>query len=270
LFASLKIIDALGETEDANAVYPLINVLESRGFTTDDYDAATEVLGKLIEFIPLNWFVEKLNSGDEWIMEKALWILRCWDEDLPVPQAITERIPIEALMVALHNPKEERTRAAATTVLGMLGDRAPVELFLTALGDISEPVREAAVKALHANYPEVLSPFQAEAKAVLEQKQSLGAVLGSLLQSFIARMIDDMGLASPEYIQRLDELLFWPHWQVQLRVIGAFRTLHRPIPDTVIKQLLYLRQHAQARPVRQAADDALAELLSLETGIEED
>lgn len=270
LFACLNIIDALGETEDANAIYPLINVLEGRGFATDDYDAATEALGKLIEFIPPNWFIEKLNSGDEWIIEKALWIMRCWDEDFPVPQAITERIPIEALMVALHNPEEERTRAAATTVLGILGERAPVELFLTALGDTSEQVREAAVKALHANYPEVLSPFQAEARAVLEQKQLPGAVLGSPLQSFIAGMIGDMGLASPEYIQKLNELLFWPHWQVQLQAIGSFRTLHRPIPDTAIKQLLYLRQHSSARPVRQAADDALAELLSLETGIEED
>jgi hypothetical protein len=83
-------------------------------------------------------------------------------------------------------------------------------------------------------------------------------------------MIGEIGLASSEYLQKLQELLFWPHWQVQLQAIRSFRTLHRPLPDTAIKQLLYLRQHSLARPMRQAADDALAELLSLETGIEED
>jgi HEAT repeat protein len=270
MFACVKIIDALGETEDAAAVNPLIGVLEGRGFSRDDYDTATKALGKLIEYIPIHWFIEKLKSADEWIIEKVLWILLCWNEDVPVPQEIKEQAPIEPLIVALHNQEEEKTRAGATAVLGMLGERIPVELFLTALGDTSEEVREAAVKALRANYPEVLSSFQAEARAVLEQKQAAGEILGSPLKSFIAGMIGEMGLASSVYIQKLQELLFWPHWQVQLQAIGSFRTLHRPIPDTAIKQLLYLRQHSLARPVRQAADDALAELLTLETGIEED
>jgi HEAT repeat protein len=269
LFACMKIIEALGETKEADAIYPLIGVLEGRGFTTDDYDAATEALGKLIEFMPINWFLEKLNSGDEWIIEKALWILQCWDEASPVPPEIKEHVPIEPLIRALYNREEERTRAAATAVLGMLGARSPVELFLIALGDISEQVRESAVKALNANYPEVLSSFQAEARAVLEQKQPPGYVLGAPLQSFVARMIGEMGLASLDYIQKLTELLFWPHWQVQLNVIESFRRLHRPIPDNAIKHLLYLRQNSQAQPVRQVADNALADLLSLETGIEE-
>ncbi len=270
MFACVKIIDALGETEDAAAVHPLIGVLEGRGFSRDDYDTATEALGKLIEYIPIHWFIEKLKSADEWIIEKVLWILLCWNEDVPVPQEIKEQTPIEPLIVALHNREEEKTRAGATAVLGMLGERVPVELFLTALGDTSVQVREAAIKALRANYPEVLSSFQAEARSILEQKQAPGEILGSPLQSFIAGMIGEMGLVSSAYIQKLQELLFWPHWQVQLQAIESFRTLHRPIPDTAIKQLLYLRQHSPARPVRQAADDALAELLSLETGIEED
>src|SRR6266567_6516166 len=270
MFVCLNIIDALGETEDANAIDPLINVLEARGFSTDDYDGATEALGKLIEYIPIHWFLEKLKSADEWIIEKVLWILLSWNDDVPVPQEIKEQTPIEPLIVALHNQEEEKTRAGATAVLGMLGERAPVELFHTALGDTSEQVREAAVKALRANYPEVLSSLQAEARAVLEQKQAPGEILGSPLQSFIAGMIGEMGLASSVYLQKLQELLFWPHWQVQLQAIGSFRTLHRPIPDPAIQQLLYLRQHSPARPVRQAADDALAELLTLESGIEED
>jgi HEAT repeat protein len=151
----------------------------------------------------------------------------------------------------------------------MLGKRSSVELLLIALGDASEEVREAALKALHANYPEVLSSFQAEARAIVEQKQSPGNVLGSPLQCFVVGMIGEMRLASLDYIQKLTDLLFWPHWQVQLNTIEAFRRLRRPIPDHAIEQLLYLRQSSQAEPVRQVADDALAELLSLETGVEE-
>ena len=270
MFACFKIIDVLGKTEDTDAVKPLIEVLEGEGFSTDDYDGAVDALGNLIEFIPTNWFIEKLKSGDEWIIEKALCILQYWNGDSPVPQEIKEQIPIEPLINALHNPEEEGLRAAATTVLGMLGERAPVKLFLIALGDTSERVREAAVKALHANYPEILSSFQTEARAVLEQEQVPGYILGSPLQCFIAGVIGEMGLASPDHLQKLQELLFWPHWQVQLNAIGSFRKLHRPIADTVIYQLLHLRQNSQARAVRQVADDALAELLSLETGIEED
>lgn len=270
MFACVKLIDALGETGDAAAVNPLIGVFEGRGFSRDEYDAATEALGKLIDYIPVHWFLEKLQSGDEWIIEKALWILLYWKEDVPVPQEIKEQTPIEPLLVALHNQEEEQTRAGATAVLGMLGERVPVELFLTALGDTSEQVREEALKALRANYPEALSSFQAEARAVLAQKQAPRKILGSPVQCFIASMIGEIGLASPPYLQKLQELLFWPHWQVQWQVIESFRTLHRPIPDAAIQQVLYLRQHSPARPVRQAADDALAELLTLETGIEED
>jgi HEAT repeat protein len=269
-FDCLNIILALAETEDAAAVNPLIAVLEGRGFTRDDYDGATEALGGLLACIPIHWFVEKLKSGDEWLIEKALWVLHYWPDDTTVPQTMQEQIPLEPLVTALYNQEEEKTRAGATTVLGMIGARAPVELLLTALGDTSVQVRESAIKALRESYPEVLSSFQAEARAVLDQQQAPGAILGSPGQSFIAWMIGEMGLASPPYLQKLQELLFWPHWQVQFQAIRSFRTLHRPIPDAAIQQLLYLRQHSPARSVRQAADDALAELLTLETGIEED
>lgn len=264
-----NIILALAETEEAAAVNPLIAVLEDRGFTRDDYDGTTEALGGFLACIPIHWFIEKLKSGDEWIIEKALWVLCFWSANVPVPQAMQEQIPLEPLLTAFYNQEEEKTRAGATTVLGMIGRRAPVELLLTALGDTSELVRQAAIKALRANYPEILSSFQDEARAVLKQQRSPGEILGSPLQNFIARMIGEIGLTSPPYLQRLQEFLFCPHWQVQWQAIGSFRTLHRPIPDVAIQQLLYLRQHSPARPVRQAADDALAELLTLETGIEE-
>lgn len=270
IFACFEIISVLGKMEDAEAVKPLIEVLEGEGYSVDDCDEAVYALGNLIKFIPINWFIEKLNSADEWMVGRAILILQHWNEACAVPQEIKERIPLEPLIRALYNHEEENVRAATTAVLGMRGERVPVDLLLVALGDISDSVREAAIKALRANYLEVLSSFQAEARAILEQKQSPGNILGAPVQSFIARMIGEMGLASFDHIQKLNDLLFWPHWQVQLNAIESFRKLHRSIPDDAIRQLLYLRQNSQALCVRQAADNALAELLSLETGLEED
>lgn len=54
-------------------------------------------------------------------------------------------------------------------------------------------------------------------------------------------------------------LLTWPHWSV-----------HRNIPDVAIERLHNLRLYSPCRSVRKAADDALAKILSLETGIEDD
>jgi hypothetical protein len=42
------------------------------------------------------------------------------------------------------------------------------------------------------------------------------------------------------------------------------------IPDEAIHRLLALRNDAESQTVHRAADDALAEILSLEAGLEED
>jgi HEAT repeat protein len=65
-------------------------------------------------------------------------------------------------------------------------------------------------------------------------------------------------------------LLDWPHWGVQCEAARALGKLRRNVPDRAIRRLLALRRAAASPAVRRAADDALSEILSLETGIEDD
>jgi len=77
-------------------------------------------------------------------------------------------------------------------------------------------------------------------------------------------------LPLPAILDELTELLDWPHWQVRINAARALGSIRRNIPDEAIRRLLELRRHDPVRVVREAADDALAEILSLETGIEDD
>ena len=79
-----------------------------------------------------------------------------------------------------------------------------------------------------------------------------------------------MKLALPSILNRLTELISWPHWQVRTNAAQALGSIHRSIPDPAIRRLLELRHQDPVQVLREAADDALAEILSLETGIEDD
>jgi HEAT repeat protein len=73
-------------------------------------------------------------------------------------------------------------------------------------------------------------------------------------------------------LEILTGLLDWPFWQVRLKAIRALGQLRRNIPDAAIRRLHELRLDLSPnmRVLREAADDAVAEILSLETGIEDD
>jgi hypothetical protein len=68
------------------------------------------------------------------------------------------------------------------------------------------------------------------------------------------------------------ELLDWPYWEVRMQAAETLGELCRNIPDAAIRRLLALRRDPDPlmKSVREAADDALAEILSLEDGIEDD
>jgi hypothetical protein len=57
-----------------------------------------------------------------------------------------------------------------------------------------------------------------------------------------------------------------------MKAIQALGKLRRNIPNEAIRRLLQLRRDPdpKMRAVREAADDALAEILSLEAGIEDE
>jgi len=55
-----------------------------------------------------------------------------------------------------------------------------------------------------------------------------------------------------------------------MKAAKALSKLCRSIPDLAIRCLLELRHDPQSQAVRTAANNTLAEILSLETGIEDD
>jgi HEAT repeat protein len=75
-----------------------------------------------------------------------------------------------------------------------------------------------------------------------------------------------------EVLAKVTELLDWPYWQVRMQAVETLGELRRNIPDAAIRRLLALRRDPNPlmKSVREAADDALAEILSLEDGIEDD
>ncbi len=64
----------------------------------------------------------------------------------------------------------------------------------------------------------------------------------------------------------------WHYWQVQVKAARALGQIRRNIPDVAIKRLLVMRSERGSlmRNVSEAADDALSEILSLGTGIEDE
>jgi HEAT repeat protein len=109
----------------------------------------------------------------------------------------------------------------------------------------------------------------AEAIAI-SHRQKPGAILGSIAHTFIAETVGSFQSVSPVLLEHLTSLLDWPHWETRLKAIQALGQIRRAIPDAAIRRLLELRLGARSPLIRNAADKALAEILSLETGIEDD
>jgi HEAT repeat protein len=173
------------------------------------------------------------------------------------------------LMLGLLKDYDSRVRAEAVRALGEQGERVPMEVLVGALSDDAGSVRVGAIKILQQRSPDSLSLIVAEAIAVLE-KRPAGFILGSLLQGSFLDIIQRSGYTSPLVLAKVTELLDWPHWQVRKKACETLDELRRNIPDAAITRLLALRRDPDPlmKSVRRAADDALAEILSLEDGIE--
>lgn len=183
-------------------------------------------------------------------------------------RSLEEQIPLEPIL-NLFDRENVRLRASVIRILGRFGTRAPVDLLIATLGDSEQSVREAAAETLKQAHPEALHALASEAVSLLQEQKS-GSPFDSVAHAFFADLVKHVGYASPAVFERLTELLDWPYWEVRVKAIRAFGELRRSIPDKAIRRLLELRDDPQSRAVRQAADEVLAEILSLETGIEDD
>lgn len=141
-------------------------------------------------------------------------------------------------MAALAQDEFSTIPFAAAEALGDLGERAPVEPLLLALGNTSGDEEYnlclAAAAILFKTRPEVFLRIAPE--AVL-RGQPAGKILGSHAQEFTERMVGTWKRASLPLLEKLTELLDWHYWQVCLRAAWALGEIRRNIPDAAIRRL---------------------------------
>jgi len=248
--------EALGDLGERAPVEPLIEALHDP--EGDVRSAAAQALGKVGERAPIEPLVEALHAPERDVRWAAAWALG----------ELGERAPVEPLVETLYDP-EMLVREAAAEALGKLGARVPTASLLVALCDEDIDVRTAALKALKGREDdELVREVFAEAEAIVQGHPS-GTYLGSLTQGWRAEIIGSLGKGEPELLDRVTQLLDWPHWQVRVKAADALGNIRRNIPDVALRRLLAMRQDS-IKAVRDAADDALAQILSLEAGIEDD
>lgn len=246
--------------------------------------AAARLLGKQKRQDAVPSLITLLNDQEINVVGAAIWalgeleppiepLITIFHEDMMLlgeaAADILVRLGInEPFIMYLDNEYDFR-RSRAIQALGQIKNNISSERIVAALGDSEEPVRKAALEVLHQINPEALRSLISEA-IVIVQGHVPGNVLGSMLQSVIAEATGNLGYSSPALLEKLTQLLQWPYWEVRMKAAQALGKLRRNIPDAAIRHLLELRHDPQSRAVRLAANDALAEILSLETGIEDD
>ncbi len=246
---------------------------------------------------PISPLSTLLHDGDVHVRKSVVEALAAAGADAPINDLIAllddpyyrvQCAVIEALCqpaIARITPVEVFVRALDTTtaegyydakvqrkVLQVLRDKDPhiaIAHCIAALGDSNSEIALTAFEILQQIHPAIIPEIVQEATTLLEGGKS-GRFFRTLSVGFLADVLGDMGRAAPDLIARLDELLDWPYRQVRLKAVQALGKLRRNIPDATIRRLLELRHEPNSRAMREAADEALAEILSLETGIEDD
>jgi HEAT repeat protein len=175
--------------------------------------------------------------------------------------------PVEVIAAGLGST-DFLVRRSAAAACQYLGGAAPISRLQQALGDTMSDTREAAQATLAQIAPWALEEALPEALAILRGEPAR-AIFGSLAQVNVARRLGAAGVAASEVFATLTDLLEWPYWEVRMEACKALGKIRRSMPDTAIRRLLTLRGDQESEAVRLAADDALAEILSLETGIED-
>ena len=209
-----------------------------------------KVLGKLGQRVPTEHFLPLLHDEDNSVRYEVI-------------TTVKERIPRDHLLLLLYD-NDGNVRSAAITALGEQGEAVSTEYFLEALGDQAEQVRSAALEVLNTRAPDALADVTKEAIAILNGEPA-GTILGSIAKTIFCQQAGEMQLASRELLDELTKLLSWPHWQVRVSAAKALGSIRRKILKDAILGLRTLRLQDPVHTVRKAADDALAEILSLET-----
>jgi HEAT repeat protein/transcriptional regulator with XRE-family HTH domain len=254
-------VEVLGQLKDRAPIDALLSTFFGVHEGPDMWGLAVSVvraLGRLGAYTPIERLFTILHTGqtfERWTVAEVLG-------------KMGERVLAEPLLAALDD-EDNNVRVAVIRALGQMEGRVPIEPIVAALGDDEESVRDAAIKVLRRTHPDALLALVPEAIASVQRGTS-GNILSSISQGVIAEVIGNVGYSTPNLLEKLTHLLDWPYWQVQMKAAQALGKIRRNIPNVAIRRLLELRHDPQSRAVRLAANDALAEILSLETGIEDD
>lgn len=186
---------------------------------------------------------------------------------------------LEPLIQLLRDEDDSRLLLAVLRALRAFGSAVPPEPLLETCGyrDYEsrdwcvferEPGIEAAA-ALKQAHPDAFRALVPLAEAML-RGEAPADVFASRSRSQIADAMKGIGRAGSLMLTHLSESLDWPQWQVHMKAAQALGKLRRNIPGATICRLLELHHDPQSRAVCGAADEALAEIFSLEMGIKDD
>jgi HEAT repeat protein len=225
--------------------------------------ALMEAVGRLGKDAPVELALAALEDENQWTRFKAR-------EALLKAEVDPDLLPIGPLLDALRS--ESWSHQAELGLLAKLGARAPVEPILALLGasdDNALSVISIAAEALYKTHPEVFAEVAQQAEAIL-RGEPIGSMFASRVQSRVANIVQCLGQATAAVLDMVSDLLDWPYWEVRMRAARALGAIHRNIPDRAIRRLIELRRDPEAQAVCKAADEALVEILSRESGMEDE
>lgn len=130
--------------------------------------------------------------------------------------------PAELFVKALTD-KNYAVRDIALSILIKLGEHAPRKPLKALLGEARGCIN--AIKCLQQTHPEVLGEVVEEASNIL-LGQGTGELLGSIQQAYMAEIIGHMPNPGPLLVNKLIELLDWPHPKVRMTATLALSKFH--------------------------------------------
>jgi HEAT repeat protein len=180
--------------------------------------------------------------------------------------AITGPKLADFLLRALVEADDESSAAdSAAEARIALGDLMPAASLLPFLGSDDNDLFRLAARVLHETHPEALQEVLPEIFAIVRERKA-GTTIGSRMRTAMAKATSRMQWVPPPLLDEVSNLLDWPFPPVRETAAYALGRIGRDIPDATIRKLLAMRSGSASV----AADSALADILSLETGIEDD
>ena len=170
-------------------------------------------------------------------------------------------------MSRLHNALLARRAVELACARGLCGE-AILDGLCDALTAPVGEVRSAAARALAVLAPDRLEGARRGAVAILEGGEP-GEPLGAMRARHRVEALGRLPRQLAGHKQELSEALEHPHWRVRLAAAGAFGAMRRSIPNRALSRLLEMRLRDPAPVLREAVDGVLAEVLSLETAVED-